>query len=230
MPNKKTGKPNPWLLKFVHGYPGWFVPLMVERGEAKTEAQAVKLLSLIEAIEHNDVKLIKKLVPSTFDSNLVFDEDTLLEHAVVRGQIDSVRALLQAGADVKKCTLGGDVETNALLLEHGADPNARVGGYTPLGGACMAGDEAMVALLIRASANPNAGNSIHLNNKHEVKNCTPLMLAAWRGHLTVAGMLLSAGANPAKKDSEGQTALDWARRRKGRKADPMIDLLEGASR
>jgi ankyrin repeat protein len=221
-----------WMTKFVHGYPGWFVPMMVERGEAKTEAQAVRLLSLIEAVENGDVKLVRKLVPSKFDPNLIFDEESLLERAVVHGQVDSVKVLVEKGADARKCgMLGGDVEIATMLLDYGANPNDRHGAeYTPLGGACLGGDEAMVALLIRAGADVNAVNSVHVTAKRRVTRCTPLMVAAWRVQVSIVQMLLSAGANARKKDSEGHTALDWACKRKGREAEKIAQMLEEAGR
>ena len=62
-------------------------------------------------------------------------------------------------------------------------------------------DEAMVELLLEHAADPNlpGANSI-----------TPLHRAAIRGHATIARRLLASGADAAKRDAFGRTALDWA--------------------
>ena len=42
---------------------------------------------------------------------------------------------------------------------------------------------------------------------------TPLILAACAGRTKICEMLLALGADPSLKDSEGKTALDYARER-----------------
>lgn len=91
-----------------------------------------------------------------------------------------------------------------LLLRLGADPNSQDGGaHTPLysvGNECaVAGGAMVVFALVRAggAVDANAG----------VKNCTPLHMAARRGHEEVAQALLDCGANIEARDSVGETPL-----------------------
>ena len=90
----------------------------------------------------------------------------LLGLAVFFGQHEAVRYLLEKGADVNLAAKNAtrvaavhaaaarrDVATMRLLIEHGADVNARQqNDYTPLRAAREQGDEAMVELLLAHGA------------------------------------------------------------------------------
>ena len=43
-------------------------------------------------------------------------------------------------------------------------------------------------------------------------NWTPLIIAVWKDRRDIAKMLLRAGADVRKKDKDGRTVFDWARR------------------
>jgi RNA polymerase sigma factor (sigma-70 family) len=87
-----------------------------------------------------------------------------------------------------------------VLLRHGANPNVRLRGETPLGRAVLMHDEAMVDLLLRSGADPNAAT---------LNGITPLHRAAMRGHAAIARRLLDAGAHPAALDASGRTPGEW---------------------
>lgn len=84
------------------------------------------------------------------------------------GAVSTARLLLDRGADVSTvatnpmnvqalhaAVAAPSQDIVALLLEHGADPNARQHvGYTPLMGAASGGLPAMVDLLLKAGADP----------------------------------------------------------------------------
>ena len=57
----------------------------------------------------------------------------------------------------------------------------------------------MVRALVRAGADVNARDGVKL--------CTPLHMAARRGHLEIAGALLDCGGNIEARDSVGDTPL-----------------------
>jgi ankyrin repeat protein len=61
-----------------------------------------------------------------------------------------------------------------------------------------------------------------------VKGCTPLMLAAWKGHDAVVGRLIELGVDVGLSDAGGQKAAHWAC--KGQSASALGLLLDaGAS-
>ncbi len=92
---------------------------------------------------------------------------TPLLFAARMGDAASARLLVAAGADVNETTpdgasvlavaaLSGHGAVSAVLLDHGADPNAADGGYAPLHAAILHRDQTLVAALLAAGADPNA--------------------------------------------------------------------------
>src|SRR5262249_56270281 len=80
-----------------------------------------------------------------------------------------------------------------------------VDGLTALMMAVPYGPTELVHALLDAHANPNA---------RDVRGMTPLMLsvASENQDPKVVKMLLAAGADPSIKSTDGETALDWARK------------------
>ena len=113
------------------------------------------------------------------------------------GHLDTVRLLLERGADVGQvarnpmqvqalhAALAGRHEVIArLLVEHGADVNAKQhGGYTPLHEAAQHGDLPLVELLLAHGADTSA----RLESGQ-----TPAEIAAEHGHTQVAERLRTA--------------------------------------
>jgi ankyrin repeat protein len=84
-----------------------------------------------------------------------------------------------------------------LLLEHGADPNAtNKFGATALMAAVAGGDCRSVELLLRHGANVNAAPADDRQGFRFGGGRTPLMWAAYRGHIEIMRTLLNAGADP----------------------------------
>jgi len=94
--------------------------------------------------------------------------------------------------------LYGDAEFLRLLLEKGADPNARNdANATAL--TYAVDDEQKMRLLLDHGADPNAKSE---------DGQTPLLIAAWRpGAAPVVKLLLDHGANPSTRTPAGTTAL-----------------------
>ena len=118
--------------------------------------------------------------------------------AVVHERLRHGRTLLHEAA------AAGSLSVTELLLSSGADPDAREGGgHTPLyclGNECeVEGAANVVRALVRAGADVNARDGVKL--------CTPLHMAARRGHLEIAGALLDCGGNIEARDSVGDTPL-----------------------
>jgi ankyrin repeat protein len=130
------------------------------------------------------------------------------------GDLDDVRSLIAAGADVNNpandgstallwATYHSDPELIAALIAAGADPNmANKYGMTPLLQAAGTGDAAALAALLDGGADTAI---VH------PEGTTPLMLAARTGHLDAVQLLLDHGADPNAVESRYlQTALMWA--------------------
>ncbi len=109
-----------------------------------------------------------------------------------------------------------------LLLDRGADPNARgLMGYRPLSEAIKFDHISTVHLLLDWGADPNAGSD---------SNATPLMGVAYKSvpesvHVAIAQSLLERGASVGLKDQYGNTALGQAKKRANK---DMIKLLKAA--
>lgn len=94
----------------------------------------------------------------------------------------------------------GELETVRALLDAGADPNALDAEQRgALSEAALEGHEVVARLLLERGANPN------LADPYEFK--TPLMAAADAGHASIVCLLVAHGARVDDADDYGETAL-----------------------
>ena len=131
-------------------------------------------------------------------------------HVAARvGDLAGVQAELDKGVDVNvKDRFGftplhfaATKEIAELLINEGADVNAKDKGWTPLYHAAWRGHKEVAELLIAKGADVNM---------KDVEGVTPLHLAADRGHTEVVELLITKGADVNAKDDEGETPLDQA--------------------
>ncbi|WP_166829696.1 ankyrin repeat domain-containing protein [Thalassoroseus pseudoceratinae] len=178
-----------------------------------------------------------------------------LIHAAVTGDFETVRRLIESGADPNSVDQHGmgpllnfDPEITRFLLEHGADPDAqRNENISPVLGAsgnveCMrlmleaganvnrasehngetalhwyaGGDDSdAVRLLLQYGADPNARTKPGMKTyclwrDARVRGETPLHRAAAWGNSEVIQLLLDAGADPTIRDANKDSPLSWA--------------------
>jgi hypothetical protein len=98
----------------------------------------------------------------------------------------------------------GDAKAVASMLENGMPPDSRQDGTTALYTAAVAGDAALVELLLRAGADAN------LLSAGPGGEGTPLCAAACWGYVDVVRSLLAHGATPDQPEDESWTPLRWA--------------------
>jgi len=133
------------------------------------------------------------------DPNMFMRSSKALAIAVTIGNVEIVRYLIDAGADINytssdgvsvlhKAALNGSVSTVKLLLERGAYVNER-----------------------------------------QVTGTTALMLAVTNGHNKIVEILLDAGADPNIKYESGRTALDYARNNRNSYAISLLEQKKGKS-
>lgn len=135
-----------------------------------------------------------------------------LHAAVETGDVDRVRRLLNAKADVHMKSRGettalhdaamrGSVATIQLLLDYGADAMAtEVQGYTPLLVASMYGNAAAVRLFVASGG--DVADSGDCSG-----GATPLHLASAGGHNATVQALLELGAGVDSLDGDYSTPL-----------------------
>jgi ankyrin repeat protein len=133
--------------------------------------------------------------------------------AAAGGREETVRWLLQAGADIRPrnaafgtaldvAALRGAVEVARLLIDAGCDVQAPdVLGTTPLHRAAESGSAAVATLLLERGASVNTATRI---------GSTPLHIAATAGHTGVAETLLAAGARTDVRNEINRTPLACA--------------------
>jgi uncharacterized protein len=168
---------------------------------AETVAAAVQRakteLDIFEAAATGDVRRLRELLEREPDLAHAWTQDgfTGLHYAAFFDGPAAAKVLLEAGAEpnalarhsqlkvmpIHSAAASQQVETTRLLLEHGADVNARQeGGGTPLHSAAFHGDRALADLLLEHGADPDARSD---------DGKTPADVAAEKGHDELAALL-----------------------------------------
>lgn len=147
---------------------------------------------------HGGEKAIPYLLQGKANVNALDDGGCtpLVRGCACGSDLDKIKALLAAGADVNRCPKNGcgplhwacrgDEELVGLLIAAGAEVNAKTAeGRTPLYYAVESGSRKIVQTLLKAKANPN------LRDK---KGWSPMAVAAEKGSLDAVAALRDAGA------------------------------------
>lgn len=103
-----------------------------------------------------DDEIIQLLIDKGADVNEVYQERTALGYHVTHRRIDAARALLKCGAKITNelhlAAIEGQFDICRLLLENGADPNAKFKGSLPVDFAAGCDKPKIVRLLTDAAA------------------------------------------------------------------------------
>ena len=171
------------------------------------------------AVKQDNARKVKELLINGFDANTPDTKDLSGLHlAVLEPSPKAALVLIEwAKTDVNQlnkkgesalmlAALKGNQQIAEKLIKKGGDVNKT--GWTPLHYAATGGWVPIVNLLLENSAYIDAGSS---------NGTTPLMMAAMYGTSAAVNFLLQEGADPAIKNQQGLTALDFAQ--KGNRPD-----------
>jgi ankyrin repeat protein len=176
----------------------------------------------------------------TLNYNVLRGGSTALLFAARSGDAESVRVLVDGGANVDdaqpngmtalvEAAYSGHEDVGILLLDKGADPNAREVGYTALHAAVLRGGVRLVQALLAHSADPNVrmtkGTPVRRNSEDfelpaTLIGATPYFLAAKFLEPDIMRALASAGADTRLSLPSGDTPLMAAA---GMGASPQTD-------
>ncbi|KAL2813096.1 ankyrin repeat-containing domain protein [Aspergillus granulosus] len=148
---------------------------------------------------------------------------TALHHASTEGHSELIKALLDAGANIRARTRHktytplltaaqfGRSTAVQVLLAHGADVNdLNAEKWSALVEAANHNYVEIARIVLTHGANVDVPSENFEPDRTRVTAVTPLMRAAGNGHLLLLGILLDYGADVALKDSRGYTALAFA--------------------
>jgi ankyrin repeat protein len=160
--------------------------------------------------------------------------DADLFHAVGAHDHEWTLQLVESGADLEArnaqnatplmvAVFSSNLEGARILLEHGADPNARRSAPEPSGSAIFFADSEMIDLLVRHGADLELRSS---------EGQTPLGSNAARANVGPVQRLVAAGADVNARDDRGMTPLEAALlnrdQRPPEQIAAVVELLRGA--
>jgi len=165
--------------------------------------------------ESADVGLVKKLIAAGANVNAALASgETAIMQAARLGSVETVRALLEAGADPNRSEINGGQtalmwaaaerhpQVTKELVDHKADVNAQSKtGFTALMFAAR-GDAESARILLAGGANPNATTKDW--------GQTALIIASTMGQTDVVQALMDKGADPNIRDTNGFVAVHAA--------------------
>jgi ankyrin repeat protein len=205
-------------------------PLLLAAGLALGggTASAAAYDDFIQAVQKSNPAEVVALLKRGMDANTVDRTGQPVLHIAAReGNLEVLRVLVQAGADIDKrnamketpimlAALGGHVKLVEFLISREAQINHP--GWTPLLYAATNGQTEVIKVLLE--------NHAYIDSSSP-NGSTPIMMAIRGGHQAAARLLLDEGADPAVKNENGENALTWAD--KGKQTD-LADAMRAKMR
>jgi ankyrin repeat protein len=152
---------------------------------------------LMQACLDGNPHIVQQLLDAGADPNVRTQwGEYALTNAVVRGNVDTVRRLLAADAEV-------NIEYQPRSVPSGKRNTVIPSRFCPLADAASQGTAVIVDLLLEAGADPNQ-LAPHGDN--------PLLSAVTSRRLEIARRLLAAGAQPRAEDADYLDILHWEKR------------------
>ena len=170
---------------------------------------------LTDAVKARDVAQVRSLLAAGEDVQEKVHGDYPLNVAAIFGPVETVVALLEAGADIERpnrdglrplhsAAISGRAEIVALLIQKGAVVDAKDRkGRTPLVSFAVFGgsDIEIPKMLLVAGAGPD------IESAKEDDGATALQYAAATGNLELAELLIAAHADVNHRSALGDTPL-----------------------
>lgn len=187
--------------------------------------------NIMKAASENDLELAKEAIsaggkailsPPRCPSNGICSP---LVYAAEEGNTEVLEYMLEQGADPNYVNAYGNtpllyaamrnqIKSMEILMQYGADVNqANAFGVSVFKLSCMYGDELMEKMIKDYNADIN---KIYNNNvvKTQPQNTTALMSFTEKCSLSSIKKLIANGADVSIEDSNGDTAVDYARKAK----------------
>ena len=182
----------------------------IEGGADVNEKDAIEGLSIFYAIALGDKKMVSYLIEkgAELDKRAFSEQLTILEYACSFRNLEIIRILLDAGADLFAGTYTplylaserGYTNVVRFLLENGVKVNGRKP-YSPMVVASYNGHGDVMKVLL--------DNGVKIHKKYR-SGMNALMIASQRGRRYAMGIALKYGSKLEAKNSAGKTALHLA--------------------
>jgi ankyrin repeat protein len=226
----------PLMLAAREGHAATVRALLEGGADPNAQEKNGRQTALMWAIAEHHPEVTKELLEHKADVNAKSRTGFTALMFAARGDVDSARILLNAGADPNAtipdwggtaliiASTMGQTDIVGALLDKGADPNYKDGNsFTALHSAVRdsdyGGDRAqretavgIVKLLLKHGADPNARlhqekPTVRATNELEFEGATPVALAAEVSSLDAIRALVEGGADPNIPTAKGTTPL-----------------------